>query len=322
MKMKVSIIIPVYNVEAYLDRCLKSIVNQTYENLEIIIVDDGSPDKCPFICDSWQLKDDRIIVIHKENGGLSSARNTGLDIATGDYICFVDSDDYISLDMIETMLDAALTYGVDVVTCGRIRVANSTEEEMYSLPKGKLFTGEKAIKELFCGGAIEEAAWDKLYKKEIFYSRRFPLGEINEDIVQTIEILGSCKEVYHVGKALYYYCENVGSITKSGYKSNKLIILKHLDEIKNYIIKNYPDLLGDFTILEVRYSQSVLYLLLDNENVYKTNKKDLNLFYDRFRIGFLNKNVRHKMPSKERVKGWLIYSKLYYPLHAFKNRFL
>ena len=170
MKMKVSIIIPVYNVEAYLDRCLKSIVNQTYENLEIIIVDDGSPDKCPFICDSWQLKDDRIIVIHKENGGLSSARNTGLDIATGDYICFVDSDDYISLDMIETMLDAALTYSVDVVTCGRIRVANSTEEEMYSLPKGKLFTGEKAIKELFCGGAIEEAAWDKLYKKEIFYS--------------------------------------------------------------------------------------------------------------------------------------------------------
>ena len=118
MDEKVSIIVPVYNVEKYLDKCIESIVNQTYRNIEIILVDDGSPDKCPEICNEWAKKDDRIKVIHKENGGLSSARNAALEIAQGDYITFVDSDDWIENDMIQSMLTCAAKNDADIVCCG------------------------------------------------------------------------------------------------------------------------------------------------------------------------------------------------------------
>ena len=320
MNEKVTIIIPVYKVEKYLNRCLESVIKQTYTNLEIILIDDGSPDKCYELCDSWKLKDSRIKVIHKENGGLSSARNAGLDIATGDFIAFVDSDDYIENKMIEIMLDAALRNKVKVVCCGRVRVSEKNKIEMFTLPREQRFSNEEAIRQLLIGGVIEEAAWDKLYKKEIFDNRRFPKGEINEDIVQTIKILGSCDSIIHVGKALYNYCENNGSITKSGYKEEKIVILKHLEQIKEYIEHKFPEMVYDYDVLESRYCQSTLYLLLDNKEVYNSYKEDYNKFYERFRKSFLKKSVQFQSNRKELIKGWLIFIRLYYPLHALKAR--
>lgn len=316
MNKKVTIIIPVYKVEEYLDRCLNSVIKQTYTNLEIILIDDGSPDRCYDLCDSWKLKDSRIKVIHKKNGGLSSARNAGLDIATGDYIAFVDSDDYIASNMIEIMLDAALRNNVNVVCCGRTRVSKKSKIEMFTLPQEQLITGQEAIKQILIGGSVEEAAWDKLYKADIFNKRRFPNGEINEDIVQTIEILGENKWIVHVGRALYYYCENQNSITTSKYNPKKKICIKHLDQISKYLKENCPQLLKCFYDLELRYCQGVLYLLLDNAETLKNNKNDYMEVYKRFKGAFKKTNGGKKQNPKERIKGYMIFSKTYFPIHS------
>lgn len=319
MNEKITVIIPVYNVEKYLDRCLESIVKQTYKNLEIILVDDGSPDNCPELCDLWQSKDSRIKVIHKKNGGLSSARNAGLDFATGDFIAFVDSDDYISENMLETMLEAALKNNIKVACCGRVRVSAQKKVEMFTLPKEQVLTGEEAIKQLLIGGSVEEACWDKLYKKEVFDNRRFPVGEINEDIVQTIEILGDCEFIIHVGKPFYYYCENVNSITTSKYSSAKRAYIKHLNQIFEYLNKNYPQLLNYFSDLELRYCQSILYLLLDNKEVLKNNQVDYIEFYERFKSAFRKTCGGKKQNFEERIKGYMIYTKTYFMIHYIKK---
>lgn len=319
MCKKISVIVPVYNVEQYLDRCVSSVVQQTYQNLEIVLIDDGSPDQCPQMCDEWSKKDNRIKVVHKENGGLSSARNAGLDTASGEYIAFVDSDDYIDNQMLELMLNAAEKNSVPVVCCGRIRVTASTKAEMFTLPEERLFTGEEAIKEIFVGGAVEEAAWDKLYRAEILANRRFPVGEINEDIVQTINILGSCGRIVHVGRALYYYCENSGSITKSGYNRNKAVVLKHLETIYSYISKNYPALIEDYYYLEARYCQGLLYLLLNDKKILDENRADYARAYSKFKRAFKATNYGRRMPPKERIKGILIYTRLYLALHNLKK---
>lgn len=125
----VTVIVPVYNVEKYLDRCVKSIVRQTYKDLEIILIDDGSPDRCPEMCDAWKLKDSRIKVIHKKNAGLGYARNTGIDNATGKYLCFVDSDDYIAPDTIEKAYYCAVQYNADIVSYGYYVVASDGDRK-------------------------------------------------------------------------------------------------------------------------------------------------------------------------------------------------
>lgn len=319
MDRKISVIVPVYKVEQYLNRCIQSIVNQSYNDLEIVLVDDGSPDECPAICDSWAERDQRIKVIHKENGGLSSARNAGLDIATGDYIAFVDSDDYAASNMFEIMLDAAIRNNVDVACCGRVRVSTASKVEMFTLPEEQVFTGEEAIKQLLIGGAIEEAAWDKLYKADIFDKRRFPDGEINEDIVQTIEILGACRQIVHVGRALYYYCENKNSITTSKYNHRKMICIKHLDQIANYLNKSYPQSLQYFYALELRYCQGLLYLLLDNAKTLNDNKDDYKEVYARFKNAYKAAAFRKETSRSERMKGALIYFRVYYWIHKLKK---
>ena len=318
MNYKVSVIVPVYKVEPYLDRCIQSIVNQTYTNLEIILVDDGSPDNSPAMCDEWAKKDSRIVVIHKDNGGLSSARNAGVDTATGEYISFIDSDDYVDVDMIHSMLNYALDNNLSVVCCGRYRVSGDNKNEMFNLSSDTICTGEEAIKQILIGGFIEEAAWDKIYHKSIFKNRRFPLGEINEDIVQTINILGSCDNVGHIGKSYYYYCENQNSITTSKYTPKKKVCLKHLDEIKLYLNTYYPHLLKYYYFLETRYCQGLLYLLLDNREIFNKYRIDYNEVYTRFKKSFIKSQFGKVYSISERIKGLLIYLKLYYWIHLIK----
>ena len=128
----ISVIVPIYNVEKYLDRCVDSIINQTYKNLEIILVDDGSPDNCPQMCDDYAKKDSRIKVVHKENGGLSDARNVGMEVATGEYVSFIDSDDYISLDFYETLLETIVDNDSDIVECGVVKFYEDNSFDKYS----------------------------------------------------------------------------------------------------------------------------------------------------------------------------------------------
>lgn len=314
-----SIVVPIYKVEKYLNRCVESLVNQTYGNIEIILVDDGSPDRCPEMCDHWAERDSRIRVIHKANGGLSDARNAGMKAANGAFIAFVDSDDYVELTMYEIMLSAIQRTDADIACCGRYIVADDLLRPMHTLRQERIFDSIDAIKELLLGISIEEATWDKVYKRELFRGIEFPVGENNEDIVVIPKVLARASNVVHVGCPLYYYCQNAGSITKSAYSAKKRVMLKHLDDLKQYLEDNYRELLPCFDAVQGRYCQSALYLLLDNWKVYKEYHADYCEFYRRFKISFRGMVNQVPMSKTERIKGCLIYCKLYLVLHGIKK---
>ena len=194
----ISVIVPIYKVEAYLKKCIKSIQNQTYSNLEIILVDDGSPDGCGAICDRYAKEDTRIRVIHKENGGLSDARNKGLDIATGEYILFVDSDDYIHPQMVEILLQHLEVVDADMAVCGFKTVEENEEvifdcfdicetagrekkTEVVGIDAGEVFEGQAVMNNLQYKNLLTVVAWNKLYKAELFAELRYPKGRVQED---------------------------------------------------------------------------------------------------------------------------------------------
>ena len=179
---KVSVVIPIYNVQDYLNDCIKSIVNQTYQHLEIILVDDGSPDSCPMICDDWKNKDDRIVVIHKENGGLSDARNAGLRNATGEYVLYVDSDDYLEYDAIEWLVSCAIRHNADIVACTCKKTNN---ENIPSLLTNRLVVGTGIEMLEFAFENEIWFAWGKLIKTNIAKSCPFAKGLIYEDVENT-----------------------------------------------------------------------------------------------------------------------------------------
>ena len=178
----ISVIVPVYNVEKYLDRCIDSIVNQTYRNLEIILVDDGSPDNCPKMCDDWAKKDGRIKVIHKENGGLSSARNAGLDICIGEYIHFVDSDDWLELSCIELLLDACVQNGALLSVCGRYIIVHEKRNIDKNFSENQIMSTSNFVSNMLVGKNCDSSPCGKLYHKSLWVGIRFPHGRIYEDI--------------------------------------------------------------------------------------------------------------------------------------------
>lgn len=224
---KISVIVPVYKVEKYLIKCVDSILAQTYKNLEIILVDDGSPDACPRICDQFAKLDDRIIVIHKENGGLSDARNAGLDIAKGEYIGFVDSDDYISPVMYETLLNRILLDKSELAVCEYVRVYDSDEREKIEKKlhraRKRCYSPNEFISEMFlqCNGAYV-VAWNKLYKNEIFNTLRFPIGKQHEDEFIIHHVIAQCKKISYIEDEMYYYRQREGSIISKGFNVKSL----------------------------------------------------------------------------------------------------
>lgn len=314
-----SVVVPVYKVEAYLDRCVESIVNQTYTNLEIILVDDGSPDRCPELCDEWAERDSRIRVIHKENGGAAQARNAGISFASGEYLAFADSDDFLDTDMYETMILAMECTESDVACCGRYIVEADTQSPALCMDKQTLFSGTEAVRELLLGQYVDESPCDKVFRRELFANIRFPEGEINEDIVVLPGLLAASRRVVHTGKPFYYYYQNRTSVTKSKYSANKRVMLKHLDDLKRYLEENNRELLTYFHALQGRYCQSTLYLLLDNKATFETYRADYDVFYARFKQSFFHMLRLTPMGWTEKIKGYLIYFKLYYFLHAVKK---
>lgn len=231
----VSVIVPIYNVEKYLKRCIDSILNQTYKNLEIILIDDGSPDKCPEICDEYAQEDDRVIVIHKENGGVSSARNAGLDIAKGEYIGFVDPDDYINYDMYSTMVKKMELFECDAVICGFCQVS---EKENKIIRKdsleNKIVSVEECFKELFgfSGLAIKPVVWNKLFKRDIISDLRFCEDiEISEDLLFCVEYLLNCDKIALLEGAFYNNFLRLGSATRSGAKAKSIVKTVMVDEL-------------------------------------------------------------------------------------------
>lgn len=228
----VSIIVPIYNVEPFLERCINSLLSQTYTNLEIILVDDGSPDNCPQICDDYACLDERIKVIHKTNGGLSDARNAGLKIATGEKIAFVDSDDWVAPYYIEVMIRAMEETSSDIVECNYMRT-DGNEEIMkpHNDVRSTVYSTTEAMRHLIQDLILHQIVWNKLYKKSVISDVVFPLGKYNEDEFWTYQVFGKAKKIAKVENVLYYYFQNSDSIMGQGYK------IKRLDAIEAKVLR-------------------------------------------------------------------------------------
>ena len=276
---KISVIVPVYNVRFYIRKCLESIVHQTYENIEIILVDDGSFDGSENVCDEYAKKDSRVSVIHKTNGGLSSARNAGLDAAEGDYISFVDPDDYIDKFMYEHMI-ACFEKEVDVVTCNTFH-ENAYEYhrkfEINNHPDGltKMY-GQGAIKELLLLRKIDMSVCDKLFRKIIIKKYRFPLDKSCEDVPVTWNIIKNSKIVINNGYADYHYVHQNNSITSGSFFLARLDGKKFAAEILSEIRNTIPQLEEEATLLYIKFIHNHIDQIIRSVNCQKYE----NVFYE------------------------------------------
>lgn len=306
MQELISVIVPIYNVESYLDRCIRSIVNQTYKNLEIILIDDGSPDQCPDICDQWAQRDYRIKVIHKENGGLSDARNAGMKIMTGDYVSFIDSDDWISENMYEIMLYNMQTNNADICESGFKRTSEFNKyEEQNSQGKCKAYAKEEALKALIQEN-IKPMVWNKLYKRNLIEDNWFRVGKCNEDEFWIYKILDNSKKIIQIDDILYYYFFRENSIINETYALKRLDGLEARYERMKYLEK-YPQV---YRIAKQQlifncmyhYQKGLSYLKGNDLKVLK--KKIINIYHD---IP-IDKEDMLQYSLKEKV--WVIFSKI------------
>lgn len=262
MEELISVIVPVYGVEKYLRKCLDSVCGQTWRKLEIILVDDGSPDGCGAICDEYAARDSRVKVIHKENGGLSDARNAGLEAATGRYIGFVDSDDYIRSEMYETMLRKMKSEGADLVICGCLMVdegGNILEGKQIPMPGCDMeMTEGEALGQLMGRNlACFVIAVNRLYKAELLQEIRFPVGKLHEDEFVAHYILGKCRKVCFLREPLYCYVQRSGSIMAEPFTLKRLdgaeawldraqyAMERGMDELMSFSCRQALDIVGE-----------------------------------------------------------------------------
>jgi len=324
----ISIVLPIYNVENYLERCIKSVISQTYKNLEIILVDDGSTDDCSKMCDEWAEKDNRIVVVHKNNQGLGMARNTGIEYAKGRFICFFDSDDFIENDMIEnvykviTKENAEMAcFGYNVIKKDKIVQSNIPELKQY------FYEGDDVIK-VFLPELISEnpktgkksglnmSAWSCMYSKELIEENNWRFVSerkiISEDIYSLLYLYKNVKRVAVVKKAFYNYCENPNSLTQT-YREDRYIKIKYFyqmsmqaceelafsEDIKMRI--NYPYLANTIAAMKQ----------IVNSNEERKNKRNnlKNILYDDVLNEVLKKVKRNKFSLSRKILFFLMRKK-------------
>lgn len=240
----ISVIVPVYKVEKYLRKCVDSICNQSYRNLEIILVDDGSPDSSGSICDEYKQKDERVIVIHKENGGSADARNAALDIMKGDYIVFVDSDDSIEPTMIEKLYRALIDTNSDLAVCNGKYVDENGREINFHKNDGKVmvFDQKQGLRELLDSRKYSNSPWAKLYRADHFDNVRYPLVKILEDVPTIYKLFMKAEQVVYIQETLYDYLYNPGSVTHQDFNPERMVGAHFAEEMVTEILKVYPDL--------------------------------------------------------------------------------
>lgn len=284
----VSVIVPIYNVEDYLPKCIDSIICQTYKNIEIILVDDGSPDSCGQICENYKKKDSRIKVIHKENGGLSDARNAGICRAKGSYYVFIDSDDYIHERMIETLVEGVVSTGADIAVCS---FKNVKEDEIIDIHSGINTGSYKLISEdidrlsYFYGDKYTEftVAWNKIYPASFFKEIKYPKGKIHEDEFTTYKLLELAKKIVYIDVPLYYYVSRSSSIMGEEFSLKRLHRLDAISERMDHYLSLgkydwYEKNLFLYRIFYVRYYKAVQKQKMDIDilkEYFKTYKKSV-----------------------------------------------
>lgn len=239
----ISVIVPVYNVEEYLPRCVDTIVNQTHKNLEIILVDDGSTDRSGAMCDEFARKDARIEVIHKANGGLSDARNVGIDRARGDFITFIDSDDSVETDMIEYLLGLIKKFNVDMSVSSHTVVFDD-HKKILGDGREESLTAQECIRKMLYHRDVDTSAWAKLYRAHIFNSIRYPEGKLFEDIATTYKTFIASGRVGCGYVSKYNYYVRGSSIVRSTFSARKFDLLEMTDRMGRDVIEKFPTLEG------------------------------------------------------------------------------
>ena len=319
----VSIIIPVYNVEKYLDKSVRSAVEQTYERIEIILVDDGSQDNSGELCDLWKSRDNRVRVIHKENGGLSSARNAALDIADGEYFYFLDSDDYIDKNTIKILLEDAATTGAQIVEAPFMHVYENKKICRSTINELKVMSTAEAIRFDLAAEGGSVSSCSKLFIHDIFETYRFAEGKLNEDHFSIVDILSKAKVIAIEPKPLYYYMHRKNSITTTSFSARSLDDLEAAQKNYRLICDSYPQAIDvaefriDFSILKIidkmMLSETIENIdLLDRLlNDVKKNKKRIlkSHYFSPARkmsliVLLLNKKVYRHLVKRNAIRSW------------------
>lgn len=271
----ISVVVPVYKVEKYIHQCINSILNQTYKNLELILIDDGSPDTCGEICDDYSRKDTRVRVIHKKNGGLSDARNAGIDIAKGEYITFIDSDDYVHQDYLKVMHDLAEGQHASIV---QVNFTNQADDLGQDVSAGiSRFTPEKALRDMLRMKEVQVIACAKLYRTDLFKEIRYPYGRLNEDNLTTYKLILACRGMVVVSKKkLYYYRVNDTGIMNGLFSARRYEILSFASEIRQYMGAQASKYDAD-----IEYSEMRIAIRLYNECIRRKQDERMKAHQDR-----------------------------------------
>ncbi|MFI3283607.1 MAG: glycosyltransferase family 2 protein [Erysipelotrichaceae bacterium] len=291
----VSIVVPVYNVEKYLKECVDSLIQQTYSHIEIILVDDGSPDQSPLLCDELAKKDHRIIVIHKANGGLSDARNKGINVSKGQYITFVDSDDYVNANFISSMIEQIKKVQSEIC------IANVNQDSDTSDVVTHTITREKALKYLSTRSWVLSIACAKLYKKSLFENIHFPVGKLHEDEFVAHRLFSECKTISYTNQSTYFYVRRDESIT-----TRVQPIQSYLDGLEAFLQRT------DFYIREKYYTEAFLALHNAYGNfVQAIMHKDRKIISFKVLIKSCNQRfialIKEKKSCKESIQGIICF---------------
>ncbi len=288
---KVSVIVPVYNVEQYLSRCLNSILNQTLQDIEIILVDDGATDRSGEICDDYEKKDDRIKVIHKPNGGLSDARNTGAKMATSEYLIFIDSDDYIAENMIEKLYEMVQGNHADFSACGVYNVYVNGATPQCNVIEEFVCSNQEAFAHILVGQKIPGTICNKLIKREIANTLQFPVGRLYEDAFYTTQLMQKVQTVAVTTEPMYYYCHREGSITTTPFRKKDMDVVAAYETNLEIVKEKYPDIVeqAEFRLEWAYFTVLDRILLLEKYREVEEFGKV---------VKFLRKNMKSILTSK------------------------
>ncbi len=278
MKPIISIIVPIYNVDKYLEKCIESILRQTFRAYELILVDDGATDTSPLICDKYAQQDDRIRVIHKSNGGLSSARNAGLNTMTGEYVAFIDSDDWIALDMLELLYENIVKYHADISQCEFVKVKQEKELDCCGnrseLPE--VYTNIELLERFHAPDSIKfSVVWNKLYKKTLFQQLRFPEGKIHEDEFINYKLVYRAKRIVCSQNKLYFYRQRATSITGRKFNLSAMHKIEAYQQRKDFYARHRLERLYQKELLHLLKVISWMYGQMNGQ--MKSRKKELQL---------------------------------------------
>lgn len=307
MEPLISVIIPVYNVEKYLNKCITSVVEQTYKNLEIIIVDDGSTDQSPEICDEWKKRDSRIQVVHSSNGGAGKARNTALDMATGDYVTFVDSDDYIAPQMYQVLLEQFYD-GIGIVECNYSMVYDDSEKfkEERKIYKIHTYSAMEAMYENINDHIFRQLIWNKMYRKDVIKGIYFPTEKKIDDEFWTYQAIGNASKLIYMDQKLYAYRQQEQSVMHLLDAKKRLEALKAKEERHKYICKFMPQLktesLNNLWFTCIYQGQRVL------KDKNKENLKSVYPQIKRFIKKYPQTNLKDITDKKQKI--WIIFAKI------------